>query len=84
MRVTWCVSAQTDEPLAQNPYDRVAFIRPFWESLSQEERVSLLTVSLDDVRQRAAEHAKKAKALGKSDRLYVVSVGFLSSAPVRI
>ena len=35
------------------PQERVAALRPFWEGLDQEERVKLLTLSLDDVRARA-------------------------------
>ena len=57
--------SQTEEPTTQNPYDRVAFIRPFWESLSLDERVALLTVTLSDVRERAKQHAEKAKTLGE-------------------
>lgn len=33
--------------------ERVAAVRPFWEGQSQEERVKLLTVSVDELRARA-------------------------------
>ncbi|CAD7697548.1 unnamed protein product [Ostreobium quekettii] len=54
---------KAEEAPPQSPHDRVSFIRPFWETLSQEERVKLLTVSLEDVRARAEAHAERAKAL---------------------
>jgi hypothetical protein len=30
-------------------------VRPFWETLTQEERVQLLSISLDDLRVRAKD-----------------------------
>lgn len=53
--------------LQQNPYDRVNFVRPLWETLSEEERVKLLTVKLEDVQARALDHAEKAKNEGVDD-----------------
>ena len=35
------------------PQDRIAAVRPFWETLSKEERRQLLTLCTDDLRERA-------------------------------
>lgn len=45
----------------QNPYDRVNFVRPLWETLTETERVELLTVKLEDVYKRAAEQASNTE-----------------------
>lgn len=50
--------------LQQNPYDRVNFVRPLWETLSEEERIKLLTVKLADVRAKALEHSDRGKNEG--------------------
>lgn len=39
------------------PQERISAVRPFWEALSQQERVDLLTLSLDELRPRAKEIA---------------------------
>ena len=47
------------------PQERVAQVRPYWETLSHEERVDLLTLDVEFLRQRANEVTAKAqKALG--------------------
>lgn len=51
------------------PADRVAAVRPFWTTLSQEERVKFLTVSVDDLKARARLVMKKMESepkIGKS------------------
>ena len=35
--------------------DRVAKVKPFWESVPQEERLDLLSIPLNELEQRAAE-----------------------------
>ena len=35
--------------------DRVAKVKPFWRSLSQERRLDLLSIPLNDLKERAAE-----------------------------
>lgn len=35
--------------------ERVDAVRPFWESLSQEERVALLTIDIELLREKARE-----------------------------
>lgn len=42
------------------PQDRVLAVRPFWETVSQEERVKLLSVSLEELKARAQELMARA------------------------
>lgn len=42
-----------DALLQQSPQERVVAVRPLWQGLSRDERVQLLTVSLDELRQYA-------------------------------
>lgn len=37
------------------PQERVQAVRPFWETLTQEQRVQLLSLSIDELRAKAAE-----------------------------
>ena len=37
------------------PQERVQAVRPFWETLSQEQRVQLLSLGLEELRAKAAE-----------------------------
>ena len=37
------------------PQDRVAKVKPFWETVPQENRLDLLSIPLDELKQRAAE-----------------------------
>ena len=49
------------------PQERVAQVRPYWETLSHEDRVDLLTLDVDFLRQRAVEvTAKTQKQIGNS------------------
>jgi len=41
--------------------ERVAAIKPFWEKQGAEERVKILTVSVADLRKRAAELVEKQR-----------------------
>lgn len=43
------------------PQDRVDAVRPLWESLSHEERVALLTIDVDTLRQRTRIMAEALK-----------------------
>ena len=37
------------------PQERIAKVRPFWETVPQEERLNLLSIPLSELKQRAAE-----------------------------
>ena len=37
------------------PQERVAAVRPFWETLTQEDRVELLSITVEDLRARSKE-----------------------------
>ena len=41
--------------------ERVAAVKPFWEGQSAEQRVEILTVSVADLRKRAAELVEKQR-----------------------
>jgi len=45
-----------------NPQERVGAVRPMWEQRGHADRVELLTVELDSLRQQAKQHAEKARA----------------------
>ncbi len=47
--------------------ERVAAVKPFWQSRTQTERVQLLTISLEELRQKAKDLAEASrKPAGKS------------------
>ena len=37
------------------PQERVAAVRPFWETLTQEDRVELLSITVEDLQARSKE-----------------------------
>lgn len=41
----------------------MAAAKPFWETLTQEERVQLLTIPLEDLRQKAKEVTERQQEL---------------------
>ena len=43
------------------PQERVQAVRPFWETLSQEQRVQLLSLGLEELRAKAAEVTARLK-----------------------
>ena len=43
------------------PQERVAAVRPFWETLTQEQRVQLLSIDLDDLQARAKDVAARQR-----------------------
>lgn len=43
------------------PQERVQAVRPFWETLSQEQRVQLLSLSLEELRGKAADATVRLK-----------------------
>ena len=43
------------------PQERVQAVRPFWETLTQEQRVQLLSLSLEDLRAKAADVTARLK-----------------------
>ena len=51
------ITAQDDsrQEVALPPQDRVLAVRPFWETVPQEERVTLLSLGLEELRVRAEE-----------------------------
>lgn len=55
-----------DAPI-KSPQERVAQVRPYWESLSHEQRVELLTLDIEFLHQRAVEVTSKTqKQLGEA------------------
>ena len=57
-----------DEPTTQvPPQERVAQVRPYWETLSHEQRVDLLTLDVEFLHQRAVEVTSRTqKQLGEA------------------
>lgn len=51
-----------DAAVLLNPAERVAAVRPMWEQRPHSERVELLTVDLDTLRQQAKAQADKQRA----------------------
>lgn len=43
------------------PQERIAAAKPFWEGLTQEQRVEILTISIDDLRNRAKEITERLR-----------------------
>ncbi|EFJ48600.1 hypothetical protein VOLCADRAFT_104654 [Volvox carteri f. nagariensis] len=57
----------TKDLTQQPPQERVALVRPLWETLDQEERVKLLSIGLDSVRARANQLAEAARQQAVAD-----------------
>jgi hypothetical protein len=51
-----------DAAVLLNPAERVAAVRPMWEQRPHSERVELLTVDLDTLKQQAKAQADKQRA----------------------
>jgi hypothetical protein len=51
-----------DAAVLLNPAERVAAVRPMWEQRPHSERVELLTVDLDTLKQQARAQADKQRA----------------------
>jgi hypothetical protein len=47
------------------PQERVDAVRPLWESLSQNERVAMLTIDVETLREKAREVTELAKQQGE-------------------
>ncbi len=45
------------------PQERVAAVRPFWETLTQEERVELLSITVEDLRARSKDVVARMRRL---------------------
>ena len=43
------------------PQERVDAVRPFWESLSQEDRVAMLTIDVEGLREKARDLTEQAR-----------------------
>lgn len=43
------------------PQERVQAVRPFWETLTQEERVQLLSLSIEELRAKACDVTARLK-----------------------
>ena len=66
MGVTWCevVGALVQEEPREAqlpPQERVQAVRPFWETLTQEQRVQLLSLSIEELRAKAADVTARLK-----------------------
>lgn len=60
-----------DPPLNSLPVqERVAAVRPYWQRLSQEERVKLLTIDLEAAGARAKALTAKMRAQGSECRFF--------------
>lgn len=75
-------ASMQDEPTNQvPPQERVAKVRPYWETLSHEQRVELLTLDVKFLHQRAVEVTTKThKQLGKAFYLSSAENTLCSSA----
>ncbi|WIA33521.1 hypothetical protein OEZ86_006646 [Tetradesmus obliquus] len=56
-----------DAAVLLNPAERVAAVRPMWEQRPHSERVELLTVDLDTLRQQAKAQADKQRATAAAE-----------------
>lgn len=56
-----CVQAEVQPPQL-TPQDRIDAVRPFWETQPQDERVKLLSVELQALRERARQQTEAARA----------------------
>lgn len=62
LNVLLCLSQEHNKDLTQqSPQERVALVRPFWETLGQEEREKLLSIDIESVRARAKQLAEAAR-----------------------
>ena len=43
------------------PKQRVAKVKPFWENLSQEDHLDLLSIPMNELMQRAAEEGARQR-----------------------
>ena len=59
-RVGVAVQDDARQEVVLPPQDRVLAVRPFWETVAQEERVKLLSLSLEELRARAEELTQRA------------------------
>ncbi|GLI67376.1 hypothetical protein VaNZ11_011557 [Volvox africanus] len=57
----------TKDLTQQSPQERVTLVRPLWETLTQEERIKLLSINLDSVRARAKQLAEAARQQAVAD-----------------
>lgn len=64
----------------QTPQERVALVRPLWETLDQAERINLLTIDLDSLRARAKQLAEAARQQAGEEGARVV-VGYVQVGP---
>lgn len=57
------VKSMQEEPREAQlpPQERVQAVRPFWETLTQEQRVQLLSLSIDELRAKAADVTARLK-----------------------
>ena len=57
------VTSTQEEPREAQlpPQERVQAVRPFWETLTQEQRVELLSLSIDELRAKAADVTARLK-----------------------
>lgn len=64
---TCCFLSQDKDPLKDaslqvSPQEKVNAVKPLWETLSQEERVKLLTIPTSTLRERVKQLTERAKA----------------------
>jgi hypothetical protein len=60
--MNWVRCVQDDGREVQlPPQERVAAVRPFWETLTQEQRVALLSIDLEELRGRAKDVAARQR-----------------------
>ena len=70
------------------PHERMSIVESYWKSLSDEQRVELLSVDLSDLRVRAARLADKARKRAGQDACkhqsskYSISRGYLFLKPL--
>ena len=70
MHINWlifgCYSYHQGDVLKEQlpPQERVDAVRPLWESLSQKDRVTMLTIDVETLREKARELTELAKQQG--------------------
>lgn len=50
-----------DLQLQLSPQERIQNVKPYWETIPDEQRVELLSIDLNDLKLRANDLAEKAK-----------------------
>ena len=55
------------------PQERVQAVRPFWETLTQEQRVQLLSLSIEELRAKAADVTARLKRQSGAPAAHTVS-----------